>query len=257
MKSTHRRMLVNNELIPYRWLNGVKLVRPEDGNCFALVGFESLKYNVACLFNMGFNVYFVDKNNVIQSANESTIKVCGFNSVSDAIGNKIEKVAKKETYLFEYAHEQEVIKKNKLLIKHENYQRADGLDLAYVAFKFPWYDSQNNIIGVFGCSLPLDHSDRDLFPHALSQLVNTGLLSMAEKATSDQAVAPLTIDGVALTQREVDCIQSLLKGFTAKQIGKNLGISRRTVENYLANTKNKLNVSTKAELIEKIISHTQ
>ena len=62
-----------------------------------------------------------------------------------------------------------------------------------------------------------------------------------------------SINGVAFSAREVDCIRLLCQGFTAaKQMAKILHLSHRTVENYIANIKNKLNVSTKSALIETI-----
>lgn len=53
-----------------------------------------------------------------------------------------------------------------------------------------------------------------------------------------------------LTRRERDCIELLLKGKMANQIGEALDIDKRTVFHYLDNVKNKLGCSTKTELIE-------
>ena len=56
-----------------------------------------------------------------------------------------------------------------------------------------------------------------------------------------------------LTSREIDCLCLTLQGKTAKLVGQVLGISRRTVEEYLSNIKTKVGVFSKSELIEKII----
>lgn len=56
-----------------------------------------------------------------------------------------------------------------------------------------------------------------------------------------------------LSARELNTLQYLGKGFTAKQTAKETGLSPRTVESYLANIKHKLGVSKKNEAI-KIIS---
>lgn len=53
---------------------------------------------------------------------------------------------------------------------------------------------------------------------------------------------------VDLTDREIDVLYFTLQGFTAKQIGKNLGISNRTVESYIDSLKNKFNVNNKSDL---------
>lgn len=54
----------------------------------------------------------------------------------------------------------------------------------------------------------------------------------------------------ALTKREKDCIRLLLKGKTAPQIGESLGISDRTVFDYLDHVKDKLGCASKTELFE-------
>jgi len=59
---------------------------------------------------------------------------------------------------------------------------------------------------------------------------------------------------IRLSSRENQCLYLTIRGKTAKQIAKILGISNRTVEEYLMNVKNKMGVASKAEVIEKIIT---
>lgn len=54
-----------------------------------------------------------------------------------------------------------------------------------------------------------------------------------------------------LTEREHDCLNYLLKGLTAKESAKVLGISPRTVEEYLAQLRYKLQCKDKGEVISK------
>ncbi len=54
----------------------------------------------------------------------------------------------------------------------------------------------------------------------------------------------------ALTPREIDCVKLLLKGYTAKEIGRYFGISSRTVETHCKNIKAKLHVRSKKEIIQ-------
>lgn len=51
------------------------------------------------------------------------------------------------------------------------------------------------------------------------------------------------------TQRETECLFLLLRGKTAKDIGVFLEISKRTVEQYIENIKNKMGVSTRSSVI--------
>lgn len=55
---------------------------------------------------------------------------------------------------------------------------------------------------------------------------------------------------VDFSKRELECLQLTLRGKTAKQIGVILGLSSRTVEQYLGNLKYKMGVTSKSALIE-------
>jgi DNA-binding CsgD family transcriptional regulator len=57
----------------------------------------------------------------------------------------------------------------------------------------------------------------------------------------------------ALTKRESEIMKHLLNGKTSRKIAEILQISFRTVENYIAHIKIKMNVSSKSELIDKIL----
>ena len=60
-----------------------------------------------------------------------------------------------------------------------------------------------------------------------------------------------------LSSREMQLIQYLLKGYTAKQIANALQLSHRTVEFYIANIKTKLQCFTKAQLIQRLHELTE
>lgn len=60
---------------------------------------------------------------------------------------------------------------------------------------------------------------------------------------------PLEQDLVKLTTRERELLKLTLNGYTANYIANELDLSRKTVENYLATLKEKLDCSTKSELI--------
>ena len=56
-----------------------------------------------------------------------------------------------------------------------------------------------------------------------------------------------------LSTRELECLFYLLRGYSAKSIGKILCLSYRTVESYIENIKYKFNCPSKSSLIEKAI----
>ena len=55
---------------------------------------------------------------------------------------------------------------------------------------------------------------------------------------------------VLISQREFDCLKLIVKGYSFKEIGKNLNISPRTVETYVNNLKDKLGFDKKMQLME-------
>lgn len=63
------------------------------------------------------------------------------------------------------------------------------------------------------------------------------------------------MNGSALTIRELDIVECLLDGQTAKQTARQLFISPRTVERHFENIKIKLQCRTKLELVNIIIQN--
>ena len=57
-----------------------------------------------------------------------------------------------------------------------------------------------------------------------------------------------------LTPREVECGQWLILGKTAEETGRILGLSRRTVEDYLASMKLKLGCNNNVRLAVELLS---
>lgn len=53
-----------------------------------------------------------------------------------------------------------------------------------------------------------------------------------------------------LSPRELECVQLLMKSKSAQQTADHLGLSRRTIESYFENIKNKLNCADKREIAE-------
>lgn len=61
-------------------------------------------------------------------------------------------------------------------------------------------------------------------------------------------------EGLSLSKRQAEFLFYLLRGHTAKMIGKTLNLSPRTTESYTENLKTKMYCSSKTQLIEKSIS---
>ncbi len=82
--------------------------------------------------------------------------------------------------------------------------------------------------------------------------VNPNLFSHTEKEKIQKLMRQMGLldafTDIQLTKRESDCILQLLKGKSAREISEALGITKRTVEHYLENIKQKFNCLNKSEL---------
>lgn len=60
-----------------------------------------------------------------------------------------------------------------------------------------------------------------------------------------------------LTQRQADCLRLVAKGYTSKEIGRQLGISYSTVDNHVLAAAQLLGVPSRAEAARQLVEHDQ
>ncbi len=229
-----------NSNLLYRWQNGIKLLAVDTPVDLRLHG-QYTGYTVASVLALPYNFYFLDKLGNTQMMNDESALICGFKSAEDAIGKSLFDVSTPDSATLLIDNCTYVMQAQVINIFEEQNQKKDGSSLHFLSIKCPWYDLNNTVIGVFGCSIVLgQHS----LAAALSTVIGLGLF---ESETKPQKLDQLT---VKLSRREMDCLGLTIKGFTAKKIAKDLGISHRTVEEYLVNIRTKTGASSKAELME-------
>ncbi len=240
----------SDEFIFQKYNNGIKLIRPDNK-------VEPLdeRWTVKSIFKLPLNIGFLDTQSVIQNINENTIKVSGYHSVKDAIGSTVRIASKKESAEYSINHDKEVIKANKQIIREEHYVRSvDDIAFQAITFKLPWYGNDNKIIGVFFCAFAINGVDALPLTETLTLVSKIGLLNNDElRHYNTDGLRIFKKFDIYFSKREMECIYLLIRGKTSKMIAKELNLSYRTVEHYLENIKIKLNVSTKAALVEKII----
>jgi len=233
----------DKDLIVERYAGGLKLMRPTST--------RQRSQTLNELLNLPLNIILLDQNSVIQNINENNAATFGCASVKEAFGKTIRSVYKKQAADFSIMHDKEIISSGKMILKEESCERIDNIAFQAITAKFPWYNKNNEIIGVVGCSIPIGLGGN--IEETLQAFTRLNLF-LKNTPTATSLLPGKVIHGVYLSQREVECIYHLVYGKTAKMIGKILGLSPRTVETHLNNAKIKLGLSSKTELINEALN---
>lgn len=233
------------DLVIQRFHQGIQLVSPDK------VGLFQKAITIDSMINMPFHVYFMDTQSVVQKLNERTAISFNLVSTTDAIGITVRDVAKKKSAERSLMVDRAVVSSNTMLIKDELYTRLDGVSFPMLSIKFPWYNIQHQLIGIFGFSIMIDKKWGCSLGDSMTMLMQTGLLQLPPM--QNQLLPGLVCDDMYFTQRQKDILQQIVKGKTAREAAIILGLSRRTVESHIENMKLKTHSSSKSELIEKVI----
>jgi DNA-binding CsgD family transcriptional regulator len=118
---------------------------------------------------------------------------------------------------------------------------------AHLYIKRPWFDENQKIIGTIGWGIDITH--------AYTAALNTQLIRVEDQPLySDPFDNPHAVRGpepdISLSPREREVLHLTLRGKTAKLAAAALGLSYRTVEQYVESIKLKFGVRSKTELIE-------
>jgi DNA-binding CsgD family transcriptional regulator len=208
--------------------------------------------SVADTMQMSFNMYFMTRNHEIRELNEACCHSSGFHSRIDAIGRTIANIVTDKSQVNRvFANDQQVITKKQLQVFDESVEFGDGRALQGVSFKFPLYDNEDRLGGIFGCTVLLHRDKLDVIAQQIS--VITSLL-LQKNIPANILLTGREINGKYFSAREVDVIQWMVRGKTMREIGIELGLSKRTIESYVENIKTKMGVNTKSQLIQCVMS---
>lgn len=248
---------ISNELYLHQYNDGIKLIRP-DSNSRQL--HLNNHYTVDDILNSTIPMWFTDANCTGVCTNEIAACEVGFISSKDSIGKTMLDVIEKNAAIRAMQNDNEVMRHDATKITEEIAFRKDGIFVNALCIKKPWYNDNNKIVGTFGCAILLDK-----YPLAetLAKIAKLGFLNTShhlntitgpQASTTNKLLMPgFEIDGVYFSKQEIKCIRLLVIGKTIKLMGAHLGLSPKTVEHYVENIKNKLNVKSKSELIGKLV----
>lgn len=112
-------------------------------------------------------------------------------------------------------------------------------ELWFVGNKYLRYDDSNNIIGTESTIMEIQEP----------KLIELGQFLKKHYFFKSFSVGKRT--RYTLSKREQECLFYILRGKSAKEIGRILNLTPRTIEHYIENIKYKLNCRTKVDLIIK------
>ncbi len=235
-------MNINNDLLIHRYRDGIKLMTPNSNRVNGY--YDNKPPSISSILRQPFNIFFVNHKNELNKINHVFAEICGFDSENAAIGKKPYDILTKESADFSVKMDDSVMREKKIKIYERDFIRKDGKIYQNLVIKSPWYDNEDKIIGIFGCSISLGI-------HALAQSLHVvsglGLLSKNEVNPNSSKN-----NKVYLSKQQLSCAKLLVAGLTAKEIASQLNLSHRTVEAYLEHIKNKLYCRNKTDLVLKL-----
>lgn len=240
----------SHELLLTRHLNGIKLLRPKNSSIHELEQRRLLAVGDALEFP--FSIFFTDMNHVIREINDRSWSNCGFQSRLEALGKTAANVCRNHHQIRNvFDNNRHVMRTRRLAILNEEAELVNpDVSLQCISIKFPWYDDNNRIAGIFGCALEISCDGLAKFADHFSMIANNFL---AQPVATHNVLHGRKINDIYFSGREMELIQLLIRGKTIREISEILGIGYRTAESYYENVKCKSGVRTKSQLIEKLI----
>jgi len=243
---------LSNEMLVVRHQNGIKLVRPTQAESG-----DNQRQSIVLgkLLDMSYNVFFHSPDSVILEANQAMLNNCGLASRAHALGSTVRSVCRNDAQAHHVlANNQRVLDTRELVIADERLDLWTNEYSHTMSFKFPWYDTNHVLIGVFGCAVMMVNNDCASISKELALITEQFITAPAAPSS---LLPGKEFIGKYFSSREMDVIKYVMRGKTMREIGELLGLSRRTVESYFENIKIKANVKTRSELFDKVIAESQ
>lgn len=239
----------SNELQLVKYKNGIKLLKPSYKNTIQSCCLS--KHSITDLLNVPFCVGFLDANCGAVRVNEHSACSLGFDATEKIVSKTIYDIASLETAARITHNNKVTMQSHRVNMYDETVSLSNGNDYLRFNLQFPWYNDENHIVGLLGFGITVgEHS----LAESIQSISELGLWDLT-KNKSELSLPGMHIDNVYLSKRETECLRYVVLGKSAREIGIILQLSKRTVESYLNSIKNKLNLHSKSELIEKAIQY--
>ncbi len=244
MKSNLQLYDTSTELLVQRYRHGIHLVKP------SATSQSSSESSISSFYNLPLTVYFTDREDRLLKVNSASVEILGAQSEQEVYRKTAAHFTSKKLGLQVLKNNNAVMNSGKMKTIEERGVRADNFLVEAFTFKFPWY-FEDQIIGLFGCSIRMDPLSRGGFSDALFQLIQTGLLIPGNVLPSPLKISKFK--DAPLSEREKEVLSLLVRGKTAREIADWICLSKRTIEHCIERIKLKTHCASKSELIEKFI----
>lgn len=194
------------------------------------------------LDHLSGHIGWKDLNRCYLGANKALLELKGFRDAEGMIGKTDEELSPWSTEDNTIFQQQDlyVLNGNKVSTVHFNPMNGD----IFLLDKCPLIDHNNSVTGLIYYCRP---HQKDEVIRALKQTDHHLHLNPSHYTLSANP------NKYALTSRESECVFLLIRGKTAKEIAALLSLSKRTVESYIENIKNKMDCRNKAEILVKAV----
>lgn len=203
-------------------------------------------------------VFWTDINSKQIIANEKFIKLTGYNGLDDMHGTfyydqKTESAAFHNHWVLQDKNVLQSCAEEKLI----SYLQLAGTNTRslYYAVKSPAFDKSGNIIGITQVCIDITSNAMLSFIPLINSHDQKHLIGNDKGAFTYRLNRSFCScdQSIKLTPRQSECLFFILRGKSAKEIGKILNISHRVVEHHTTNIHIKFRTHSKSQLIEKAI----
>lgn len=197
---------------------------------------KSLMDHLSC------HIGWKDLNRHYIGANKALLELKGVSEVEEIAGKTDEELTPwsiEENKIFQQ-QDLCVLNGDKVSTVHIDSKNGD----VFLLEKSPLTDQSNTVTGLIYYCRPYHKNEVVRMLHQFDDALD---LSTRHYTLNDNQ------NKYQLTSRECECVFLLIRGKSAKEIGVLLSLSKRTIESYIENIKNKMNCKNKAEILVKAV----
>ena len=236
---------LHEDLKIFLYKQGVMLLRPDQADKGSLQVINTGS-GISTLHNLPFNVYVKNHDHQIQYGNFPVLKTLDYTSMKDILGKTIfDRIDKDFAHQIYKNNNNVIYQERPFILDEEGIKIKDGTHINSLSIKVPWYSEDGKLAGILGFGLI---ANRDAYAQAINQLLSMKLFPAY--SSKQFKTAGKFYKSHYFTSIELNILHLSARGKTAKDTAAMLSLSKRTVEHYIENIKQKLNVKTKSAMIE-------